>query len=114
MSDIRLDGVTKRYGTVAAADNVDLAVAQGEFVTILGPSGSGKTTLLSLIAASTGRPRAAGKHDTVPKKMFNELVLEVNPTITAVATLLIGLTVLALAAVTLILARAGKLKQTIV
>lgn len=50
MSDIRLDGVTKRYGAVAAADNVDLAVAEGEFVTILGPSGSGKTTLLSLIA----------------------------------------------------------------
>jgi putative spermidine/putrescine transport system ATP-binding protein len=50
MSDIRLEGVTKRYGPVAAADNVDLAVAQGEFVTILGPSGSGKTTLLSLIA----------------------------------------------------------------
>jgi putative spermidine/putrescine transport system permease protein len=56
----------------------------------------------------------AGKYDTVPKKMFNELILEVNPTITAVATLLIGLTVVALAAVTAILARAGKLKQTIV
>ena len=56
----------------------------------------------------------AGKYETVPKKMFNELILEVNPTITAVATLLIGLTVLALAAVTLILARAGKLKQTLV
>jgi putative spermidine/putrescine transport system ATP-binding protein len=50
MSDIRLEGVTKRYGSVAAADGVDLGVAQGEFVTILGPSGSGKTTLLSLIA----------------------------------------------------------------
>ncbi len=50
MSDIRLEGVTKRYGSVAAADNVDLGVVQGEFVTILGPSGSGKTTLLSLIA----------------------------------------------------------------
>jgi putative spermidine/putrescine transport system ATP-binding protein len=50
MSDIRLEGVSKRYGTVAAADDVDLSVAQGEFVTILGPSGSGKTTLLSLIA----------------------------------------------------------------
>src|SRR4051812_46397569 len=50
MSDIRLEGVTKRYGPVAAADEVDLAVTQGEFVTILGPSGSGKTTLLSLIA----------------------------------------------------------------
>jgi putative spermidine/putrescine transport system permease protein len=56
----------------------------------------------------------AGKYETVPKRMFNELILEVNPTITAVATLLIGLTVLALAAVTVILARAGKLKQTIV
>jgi putative spermidine/putrescine transport system permease protein len=56
----------------------------------------------------------AGKYDTVPKKMFNELILEVNPTITAVATLLIGLTMLALAAVTVILARAGKLKQTLV
>src|SRR5882724_3331528 len=50
VSDIRLEGVSKRYGPVAAADNVDLAVTQGEFVTILGPSGSGKTTLLSLIA----------------------------------------------------------------
>src|SRR5215475_9333410 len=50
MSDIRLEGVSKRYGPVAAADTVDLAVAPGEFVTILGPSGSGKTTLLSLIA----------------------------------------------------------------
>ncbi|MGD9885301.1 MAG: ABC transporter ATP-binding protein [Reyranella sp.] len=53
MSDIRLEGVSKRYGSVAAADSVDLAVAPGEFVTILGPSGSGKTTLLSLIAGLT-------------------------------------------------------------
>ena len=42
--------MTKRYGTFAAAEEVDLSVTQGEFVTILGPSGSGKTTLLSLIA----------------------------------------------------------------
>jgi putative spermidine/putrescine transport system ATP-binding protein len=57
MSDIRLEGVTRRYGSVAAADNVDLAVAHGEFVTILGPSGSGKTTLLQLIAG-LNRPSA--------------------------------------------------------
>jgi putative spermidine/putrescine transport system permease protein len=56
----------------------------------------------------------AGKYDTVPKKMFNELILEVNPTITAVATLLIALTVLALAAVALTLKRAGRLKPTLV
>ena len=303
MSDIRLEGVSRHYGTVAAADEVDLAVTQGEFVTILGPSGSGKTTLLSLIAG-LNRPTAgrifiggrdvtdapaqqrniglvfqsyalfphmtvmenvlfplgvrkiggavarsqalealklvrldglqdrrpsqlsggqqqrvalaravvfkpdillldeplgaldrklreelqvelkqlqrtlgvttilvthdqeealslsdrimvlnhgktqqvaapteaylrpanrfvakflgianfvglpvtsfvAGKYETVPKKMFNELILEVNPTITAVATLLIAFTVLALAAVTVILGRTGKLRQTL-
>jgi len=38
----------------------------------------------------------------------------VNPTITAVATLLIALTVLALAAVSLILARTGRLQKTLV
>jgi len=68
MSDIRLEGVSKRYGAVAAADNVDLAVAQGEFVTILGPSGSGKTTLLSLIAGlnqpSAGRIFIGGRDVT--------------------------------------------------
>ena len=55
MSSIQLGGVSKRYGTVAAADDVDPRVAQGEFVTILGPSGSGKTTLLRRSPASTGR-----------------------------------------------------------
>jgi putative spermidine/putrescine transport system ATP-binding protein len=68
MSDIRLEGVTKRYGSVAAADSVDLAVTQGEFVTILGPSGSGKTTLLSLIAGlnqpSAGRIFIGGRDVT--------------------------------------------------
>ena len=56
----------------------------------------------------------AGKFETVPKKMFTELILEVNPTITAVATLLIAFTVVALAAVALILGRSGKLRPTMV
>jgi putative spermidine/putrescine transport system permease protein len=56
----------------------------------------------------------AGRYDTVPKKMFTELILEVNPTITAVATLLIAFTALALAAVAVILGRSGKLKPTLV
>ena len=56
----------------------------------------------------------AGRYETVPKKMFNELILEVNPTITAVATLLIAFTVVALALVAFILGRSGKLKPTLV
>jgi putative spermidine/putrescine transport system ATP-binding protein len=47
---VTLRGITKRFGTHAAVNNVDLSVARGEFFTMLGPSGSGKTTLLRLIA----------------------------------------------------------------
>jgi putative spermidine/putrescine transport system ATP-binding protein len=48
--DIRLEGLTKRFGDVLAVDGVDLEVARGEFFTLLGPSGSGKTTTLRMIA----------------------------------------------------------------
>ncbi len=45
-----LKGITKRYGSFTAAENVNISVGQGEFLTLLGPSGSGKTTLLMTIA----------------------------------------------------------------
>jgi putative spermidine/putrescine transport system ATP-binding protein len=48
--DIRLVGLRKSFGDVVAVDGVDLAIAPGEFFTMLGPSGSGKTTTLRLIA----------------------------------------------------------------
>ncbi len=48
--DIRLRGLVKRYGDLAAVDGIDLDVARGEFFTLLGPSGSGKTTTLRMIA----------------------------------------------------------------
>jgi putative spermidine/putrescine transport system ATP-binding protein len=48
--DIRLAGLTKRYGEVVAVAGIDLEVEPGEFFTFLGPSGSGKTTTLRMIA----------------------------------------------------------------
>jgi iron(III) transport system ATP-binding protein len=50
MAGIRLDHVVKRFGELAAVDDVTLEIADREFVTLLGPSGCGKTTLLRLIA----------------------------------------------------------------
>lgn len=47
---VELRSVSKRYGAAVALAEIDLAVAKGEFVTLLGPSGSGKTTLLNIIA----------------------------------------------------------------
>src|SRR5689334_20348799 len=47
---VRLTGIRRSYGNVMAVAGVDLAVAAGEFFTLLGPSGSGKTTTLRMIA----------------------------------------------------------------
>jgi len=47
---LKLTGVTKRYGDVTAAENIDLRADDDDFLVLLGPSGSGKTTTLRMIA----------------------------------------------------------------
>jgi spermidine/putrescine ABC transporter ATP-binding subunit len=49
-SGIVIRGLTKRFGSVVAVDNVDLVINSNEFLTLLGPSGCGKTTTLRCIA----------------------------------------------------------------
>ncbi|MEN9740348.1 MAG: hypothetical protein RLZ72_614 [Actinomycetota bacterium] len=65
---IRLTGLSKKFGSVTAVDDVDLDIAPGEFFSMLGPSGSGKTTVLRMIAGfeqpSSGSVELFGKDVT--------------------------------------------------
>ncbi|MBI1879695.1 MAG: ABC transporter ATP-binding protein [Chloroflexi bacterium] len=47
---VELENLSKHFGDVIAVDNVNLEIAEGEFVTLLGPSGCGKTTTMRMIA----------------------------------------------------------------
>jgi ABC-type sugar transport system ATPase subunit len=50
MASLKLQGLSKQFGTVRAVEGVDLFIEDGEFVALLGPSGCGKTTTLRMVA----------------------------------------------------------------
>jgi iron(III) transport system ATP-binding protein len=62
------DGVSKRYGSVTAVDNVSFTIEPATLVTLLGPSGCGKTTTLRMVAGleaiTSGRVLIGGKDVT--------------------------------------------------
>ncbi len=47
---IGIEGVSKRFGSVGAVDDVSIEIREGEFFSLLGPSGCGKTTTLRMVA----------------------------------------------------------------
>lgn len=50
MASVRYDHVTKRFGDVVAVNDLDIEVADKEFLVLVGPSGCGKTTALRCLA----------------------------------------------------------------
>jgi spermidine/putrescine ABC transporter ATP-binding subunit len=50
MAELKLENLTKTFGTARAVDDLSLDLPSGEFVTLLGPSGCGKTTTLRMVA----------------------------------------------------------------
>ena len=54
MSELKLRGIRKSFAEVDAVRNLNLDIADGEFVSLLGPSGCGKSTTLRVIAGFTG------------------------------------------------------------
>src|SRR5262245_33076457 len=79
---LRLSGLSKTFGPVAAVEKLDLDVAAGDFCAILGPSGCGKSTLLRMIAGfiepSTGSIAIDGRDVTRlgPEKRPTNMVFQ--------------------------------------
>ncbi|MCC7046812.1 MAG: ABC transporter ATP-binding protein [Alphaproteobacteria bacterium] len=76
MTAIRIAGVGRSFGAVAAVSDVTLEIGDGEFFTLLGPSGCGKTTLLRMVAGFCDLDRgsihfADRRIDTVPPHKRN-------------------------------------------
>ena len=65
MNILTLTEISKIYGDLKALDKINLAVEEGEWLSILGPSGSGKTTLMNIIGCmdkpSLGKIDIAGR-----------------------------------------------------
>jgi multiple sugar transport system ATP-binding protein len=68
VAEVRFQKIRKTFGKVVAVDDVDLHVAEGDFVVLLGPSGCGKTTLLRCLAGlervDSGRITIGGRDAT--------------------------------------------------
>lgn len=52
---VQVEGLSKKFGSVCALDEVGFEVAAGEWIAIMGPSGSGKTTLMNILEGSIAR-----------------------------------------------------------
>jgi len=74
---LRLKSVSKHFGSVVGLRGIDLAIAEGEFLSLLGPSGCGKTTMLRIIAGfeapTEGRLYLDGR-DITPLRAFDRPV----------------------------------------
>ncbi len=68
MSEIvKLENLTKRYGRIAAVDDLSLSIHAGEPIGLVGPNGAGKTTLFSLIAGFLSADKGKIAYSTDPE-----------------------------------------------
>lgn len=78
MAEVNIDGLVKRFGkSFVAVNNVNMKIADGEFVFLLGPSGCGKTTTLRMIAGlempTEGRIAIDGRNVTFLRPRYRNV-----------------------------------------
>ncbi|MDP5182960.1 ABC transporter ATP-binding protein [Blastococcus sp. BMG 814] len=76
-SDVRIEGVTKRFGGFTAVDDLTLTIPAGSFFALLGPSGCGKTTTLRMVAGleqPTGGRILLGEDDVTDLRPYKRPV----------------------------------------
>jgi ABC-type sugar transport system ATPase subunit len=76
LSEIRVENLTKSYGSVKALKDVSFICKDGEFLTIIGPTGAGKTTIINCIAGIV-KPDS-GKVFSDNKEITNLIIQERN------------------------------------
>ncbi|HAL30887.1 MAG TPA: export ABC transporter ATP-binding protein [Coriobacteriia bacterium] len=79
---VEVQGLVKRFGTLAAVDDVSFTIEEGEVFGLLGPNGAGKTTTISMISCliePTGGRIAVDGHDAAREPMALKASLGVVP-----------------------------------
>ena len=74
---LRLEGLSKNFGSLTAVNAIDLDIHDGEFFTVVGPSGSGKTTLLRMLA---GLERPSAGDILLRGERINDIAANKRPT----------------------------------
>jgi len=97
---LRIENLVKSFGDVNVLKHIDLAVQEGEFISLLGPSGCGKTTMLRILAGleepTSGRIIVKGNDmkGIPPYKRYNGMVFQnyaLFPHLTVEQNILFGL-----------------------
>ena len=100
--NLKLENLTKQFGTLTAVDHVNLEIEEGEFLCFLGPSGCGKTTVLRMITGfetvSSGKILFDGKviNNVIPQKREFGIVFQsyaLFPNMTVEENIVFGLKV---------------------
>lgn len=76
---VEISGLTKRYGSKPALDNITLSIPQGRIVGLLGPNGAGKTTLMKILTGAMQSYMGTVRIDGEPVGAYTKSIVSYLP-----------------------------------